>query len=283
MCYLRLGGTGGDRPIGARYNATAAVVSASSHAVFVVFALMLVRATTPGGAPGTAVQDRSAKIVFFEDPRDGRGGGASGNQHVEPSRAAEMPGRDSTTVPVARPPSLNLTQPLPQPDPIETLQIAAVSLAAGHDMLPGAIDGPPEPPSLSQGPGRGGMSGTGMGHGLGPGEGDGLGPGRGGNTGGDVFRAGNGVSQPRLIREVKPQYTADAMRARVQGAVLVVCVVREDGTITDVRVVRAPDPTFGLDQQAVAAVRQWKFAPGTRRGDDAVDAASPKPQAPSPA
>ena len=82
MCYLRLGGTGGDRPIGARYNATAAVVSASSHAVFVVFALMLVRATTPGGAPGTAVQDRSAKIVFFEDPRDGRGGGASGNQHV---------------------------------------------------------------------------------------------------------------------------------------------------------------------------------------------------------
>jgi periplasmic protein TonB len=147
------------------------------------------------------------------------------------------------------------------------LQIAAVSLAAGHDMLPGAIDGPPAPPTVSQGSGRGGASGTGTGHGIGPGEGDGLGFGRGGNTGGDVYRPGNGVSQPRLLREVKPQYTADAMRARVQGTVLVVCVVRADGTISDARVARSLDPTFGLDQQAVAAVRQWKFAAGTRNGE----------------
>ena len=267
MYYLRLAGTGGDRPIGARHNATAAVVSASSHAVFVVFALMLVRASAPGAEPGAALHDSSAKIVFVEDPRDGRGGGGSGNHQVQPSRAAEMPGRDRTTVPVARSASLNLTQPLPEPDPIETLQIAAVRLAAGHDMLPGAVDGPPAPPTLSQGPGRGGISGTGTGHGIGPGEGDGLGLGRGGNTGGDVFTPGNGVSQPRLLREVKPQYTADAMRAKVQGTVLVVCVVRADGTITDVRVARSLDSTFGLDQQAVAAVRQWKFAPGTRMGE----------------
>ena len=134
-------------------------------------------------------------------------------------------------------------------------------------MLPGAIDGPPAPPTVSQGSGKGGASGTGSGHGIGPGEGDGLGFGRGGNTGGDVYRPGNGVSQPRLLREVKPQYTADAMRARVQGTVLVVCVVRADGTISDARVARSLDPTFGLDQQAVAAVRQWKFAAGTRNGE----------------
>jgi len=267
MYYLRLAGTVGDRPVGARHNAAAAVVSASSHAAFVLFALMLVRASAPGGgAPGTALRDNSAKIVFFDDPRDGRGGGGSGNRQAQPPRAAEMPGRDRITVPVARSASFNLTPPLPEPSPVETLQIAAVSLAAGHDMLPGAIDGPPAPPTLSQGPGSGGIAGTGTGHGIGPGEGDGLGLGRGGNTGGDVYRPGNDVSQPRLLMEVKPQYTADAMRAKVQGTVLVVCVVRADGTIADVRVARSLDPTFGLDQQALAAVRQWKFAPGTRRG-----------------
>jgi protein TonB len=268
MYDLRLAGTVGDRPIGARHNATAAVVSASSHAAFVLFALMLVRASAPvGGTPGAAVRDTSAKIVFFEDSRDGRGGGGSGNQRPQPSRAAERPGRDRTTVPVARSASVNLTPRRSEPTPVETLQIAAVSLAAGHDMLPGAIDGPPAPPTLSQGPGRGGISGTGIGRGIGPGEGDGLGFGRGGNTGGDVYRPGNGVSPPRLLKEVKPQYTADAMRAKVQGIVLVACVVRADGTITDVRVARSLDPTFGLDQQAVAAVRQWKFAPGTRMGE----------------
>lgn len=267
MYYLQLAGTGGDRPIGARHNATAALVSASSHAGFLVFVLMLARVSAPGSEPGVALQNSSAKMVFVEDPRDGRGGGGSGNQHAQPSRAAEMPGRDRITVPVARSASLNLTQPLPEPEPIETLQLAAASLAAGHDMLPGAIDGPPAPPTSSQGPGQGGMSGTGTGHGIGPGDGDGLGLGRGGNTGGEIFRPGNGVSQPRLLREVRPQYTADAMRAKVQGTVLVVCVVRADGTITDVRVARSLDPTFGLDQQAVAAVRQWKFAPGTRRGE----------------
>ena len=94
MDHLQLAGTVDDRPIGARHNAAAAVVSASSHALFVVFALMLVHASTTGGDPGAALHNSSAKILFFEDPRDGRGGGGSGNQHAQPSRAAEMPGRD---------------------------------------------------------------------------------------------------------------------------------------------------------------------------------------------
>jgi protein TonB len=75
------------------------------------------------------------------------------------------------------------------------------------------------------------------------------------------------VSQPRLLRDAKPHYTADAMRAKVQGTVVVVCVVRADGTIADVRVARSLDSTFGLDEQAVAAVKQWRFAPGTLRGE----------------
>ena len=69
-----------------------------------------------------------------------------------------------------------------------------------------------------------------------------------------------------IIREVKPQYTSDAMRAKIQGAVLLQCTVRPDGSVTDIQVVRSLDPTFGLDQEAIKAARQWRFAPGTRMG-----------------
>jgi protein TonB len=75
------------------------------------------------------------------------------------------------------------------------------------------------------------------------------------------------VTLPRVLHEEKPQYTSDAMRAKVQGTVLLECVVRPDGSVGDVQVIRSLDPTFGLDQQAVAAARKWRFAPGTRLGE----------------
>jgi protein TonB len=59
----------------------------------------------------------------------------------------------------------------------------------------------------------------------------------------------------------------DAMRAKIQGSVLIEVLVHPDGGVSDVHVVRSLDPTFGLDQQAVAAARKWRFAPGTRAGE----------------
>jgi TonB family protein len=82
-----------------------------------------------------------------------------------------------------------------------------------------------------------------------------------------VFRSGPGVTIPRLLKNVKPQYTADAMRAKIQGGVLLECVVQTDGTVGDVRVIRSLDTTYGLDQEAIKAAKQWKFAPGTRNGE----------------
>jgi TonB family protein len=81
-----------------------------------------------------------------------------------------------------------------------------------------------------------------------------------------VVRPGNGVTIPRLLKDVKPQYTADAMRAKIQGSVLVECVVNTDGTVGNVRVIRSLDATYGLDQEAIKAAKQWVFAPGTRNG-----------------
>ena len=81
-----------------------------------------------------------------------------------------------------------------------------------------------------------------------------------------TYVPGKSVTYPRVIREVKPQYTADAMRAQIQGAVFLECIVLPDGTVGDVRVVKSLDSTFGLDQEAIRAAKQWRFQPGTRDG-----------------
>lgn len=75
-----------------------------------------------------------------------------------------------------------------------------------------------------------------------------------------------GVTAPRLLREVKPTYTEAGMRARIQGIVRVQCVVLTDGSVGAVRVVQSLDATSGLDDAAIAALKQWRFAPATRDG-----------------
>ena len=83
-----------------------------------------------------------------------------------------------------------------------------------------------------------------------------------------AFGPGNGVSPPQLIKEVKPNYTADAMRAKLQGVVEMQAVVLPDGTVdpSRIQITRSLDAAFGLDQQAIIAVKQWRFRPGMRSG-----------------
>jgi TonB family protein len=117
----------------------------------------------------------------------------------------------------------------------------------------------------STGPGSGGGVGSGVGTGIGSGRGPGLGPGSGGGTGGGVYRPGGAVSAPRLIKEVKPIYTAQALLNRMQGTVVLEAIVTRDGCASQIRVVRSLD-RGGLDEEAVAAVAQWRFEPGRLAG-----------------
>ena len=75
-----------------------------------------------------------------------------------------------------------------------------------------------------------------------------------------------GVTAPRLVKETKPRYTADAMRARIQGTVRLEAVVRADGTVTDIKVTQSLDKDHGLDVEAIAAMKKWEFKPGTKDG-----------------
>ena len=74
------------------------------------------------------------------------------------------------------------------------------------------------------------------------------------------------AAPPRVKRSVKHSYTAQAQAAQIQGTVLLSAVVQPDGSVSDVVIRRSLDPRFGLDRQAVAAARQWRFHPGTRNG-----------------
>ena len=223
---------------------------------------------TPGKTVDAEDLSSTSHIVFLSEPGPGGGGGGGGNQMKEPPRKAELPGKDKITVPVAKP--LVLEAPKqdkqPEPNPAEQLNIPAKLLASGTESLPGLVEAPPGPPSLSQGSGSGGGAGTGTGTGIGPGSGSGLGPGSGGGTGGGVYRPGSGVTAPVPTASPKPAYTAEAMRARIQGSVLVECVVQPTGTCSDIQIIRSLDPTFGLDDEAMKSVRGWRFRPGMRLG-----------------
>jgi protein TonB len=72
---------------------------------------------------------------------------------------------------------------------------------------------------------------------------------------------GNGVSSPVPLVQVKPQYTSDAMRARIQGSVTLEVIVKADGTVGATRIVKSLDRVFGLDDAAARAARQWTFKP----------------------
>lgn len=75
-----------------------------------------------------------------------------------------------------------------------------------------------------------------------------------------------GVTSPILVHQLRPAYTADAMRQRITGTVRMEIVVREDGTVGDVHVLKSVDAKHGMDQQCVDAVRRWRFQPGTKDG-----------------
>jgi protein TonB len=95
-----------------------------------------------------------------------------------------------------------------------------------------------------------------------------VGAGSGGGFGGGAYRLGGAVVPPTLLKQVTPKYTADAMRQRIQGVVALEVVVSREGAPTAIRVARSLDPK--LDEEAITAARQWRFAPG-RVGNTPVD------------
>jgi periplasmic protein TonB len=73
-------------------------------------------------------------------------------------------------------------------------------------------------------------------------------------------------TMPRVVREVKPDYTPEAKQQGIQGVVQLSVVVKDDGTVGEVKVTKSLDDKYGLDEQAVIAMQKWVFKPGTKDG-----------------
>lgn len=184
------------------------------------------------------------------------GGGGGGDRSPLPPTKGKAPKFQWTqfTPPTATIKNLNPKLPmdpslLGPPD----LKVANPALNNIGDPLAATVN-------FSGGPGGGGGIGTGLGGGVGSGSGGGLGPGEGGGTGGGMFRAGiNGVGQPACLYCPDPEYSDEARKAKYQGTVVLEIIVTADGRVLDPHVVRGPG--LGLEEKAMAAVKNWKMRP----------------------
>lgn len=265
-------------------------VSGGLHAAAVaIFLLVSSLGLLKADDTETEIEDKEPpRLVFLMQKGPGGGGGGGGNAMrlpTPPAKAkAPAPKKVSSPVPPPRPyrppprpvtrdvppPPPAPVQPVPvreapvQPKPLPVVVAPVVPVAADSVDQAGLLNARPAPPSPSQGPGIGGGAGTGQGTGLGEGDGSGIGPGSGGGTGGGPYRPGSGISPPQLQREVKPTYTDEGRRRGIEGDVVMEIVVRRDGSVGEVRLVRTLGA--GLDQRAIAAVKQWRFSPARRQG-----------------
>ena len=74
--------------------------------------------------------------------------------------------------------------------------------------------------------------------------------------------AGADLTGPNPIRKVDPKYPPDLIEQNVQGEVVLYGIVRGDGAVDSIQVVRGVDPQ--LDANAKNAFAQWKFRPAMR-------------------
>lgn len=253
-------------------------LSSTVHATVLVSCLFMAAFNLAPRAASLKLDEPPAdpmRLVFLMTPGPGGGGGGGGLVQKAPPPKALREGRQRLTsplpirrepkpiVPVPEPP-----KPLPPPPPLAAEPLPAVvapiiTAPADTRNRVGVLQ-ETAAQNDSHGPGKGGGAGTGTGTGLGEGDGSGVGPGSGGGTGGGPYRPGSGIEPPRLLREVRADYTEDARQRGLSGDVVLEIVVRRDGSVGDVKILRGLGS--GLNDRAVQAVRQWRFAPARRLG-----------------
>jgi periplasmic protein TonB len=252
-------------------------VSSGAHAAIVA---SLVFMTGFGLAPTSttlAASERAddLRLVFLTMPGPGGGGGGGGLRQNAPAPKALRKGTHSISSPIPErrppPPIVPAAKPAepPPPPPIKAeplpVIVAPIIMAPSDNRDRIGVLQQAGVEVDSHGPGKDGGAGTGTGAGLGQGDGLGIGAGFGGGTGGGPFRPGSGIEPPRLVREVKADYTDEARRRGISGDVVLEIVVRRDGSVgEDIKILKGLP--WGLNDRAVNAVRQWRFTPARRQG-----------------
>jgi TonB family protein len=261
--------TGGHR---SRRAGVPLAVSSTLHAgLFVAVIFLTTTGLTPAAATAANTRIDSMPLVFVALPGPGGGGGGGGLLQKAPPPKAEREGHHAMTspLPVREPPKpieAVSKPPEPKPEPLKAehlpIVVAPIIAVPADARSHSGILEQTTVDSDSRGSGSGGGVGKGTGTGIGEGDGTGVGPGSGGGTGGGVYRPGSGIEPPKLLQEVKPNYTEEARLKHLEGEVVLEIVVRRDGSVGDLRILRGLGG--GLNDRALQAVRQWRFSPAKR-------------------
>jgi TonB family protein len=85
-------------------------------------------------------------------------------------------------------------------------------------------------------------------------------------TGNDeIFQvAEGGITAPRIVSRVAPTYPEEARKAKIGGTIVLFVEITTSGTVANVVVLQGLGK--GMDESAVSAMKQWKFAPATKDG-----------------
>ncbi len=204
---------------------------------------------------------------------DNHGGGGGGNLSNTPATdgerpdfALEPPPMAPTTRPTTNPPNLPMLEQL--------LGYPTQNLKRDELAPTGLPDGVVEPPS--DGPGKGKGIGTGKDGGVGSGIDRGFGPGEKGGQNGGKYEIGRQRpnsdaneavdTKPVALNKPRPNYTEEARKNKVQGAVRAKVLVGADGLVKQVKISGAGLPN-GLSEEAIQAAKQMRFQPAMKNGE----------------
>jgi protein TonB len=240
------------------------LISIGIHGIVVGLALLPWTPSTPVHrklSETAVVLYTPTDILIKRLPLPRRPSGGGGKHQPTPASLGVLPrGADKQLAPPDPEPPKN-----PDPALIVEPTVVAPQLALLRQLNllnigdPNGIPGPPS---------SGGGTGEGIGTGTGRGDGKGTGPGAINGSGGGccdgLYHAGGGVTAPTVLYRVEPEYSEEARRARYQGTVVLEALIRKDGRVDVIQLVRSLG--FGLDENAIRALKEWRFRPAMKNG-----------------
>jgi TonB family protein len=251
-------------PLAFKSDKKSRVISAVVHVLIIGLVLSLaLTARTVAVLPPTTVTPIDFKIyapppvVMQVAKAMGGGGGGGAHELIDPIKG--HPPAVVKEVPTLPPQIARLERPKLEAEPSMQVKIPDSSSLPNLGM-----SNSPQIALASQGKGSGSGFGQGAGGGIGMGHGGGAGMGSGGGYGGGLMSVGGGVAAPTVIHSVEPEFTQEARQANYTGSVSIQLVVDSQGNPQNIHVTRHLG--MGLDEKAIAAVRQYKFKPAMYQG-----------------